>query len=1069
MKKKNKKSSPTRWRKRLRRIFLGAFLFLFLVILVGCIVLWQLYPSDKLGILVSEKLTKSLERPVQVRSVSINPFGSIDIRDIRVDYLANETTSKEPFLQMERLVIRFKLLPLLRRRLDITNVLLDQPELFIVTDILLKEMQKMRMNKTETEMESGKKISLPVSFGLFRLDLNDFSFSVTMGDSSAESELLFSGIHLDVSDLTLPRELSEEPENVQGQIHLFTEAGRAVFRNQKTLFEMVPNLDLSAIWHSEGKWTFYGDIGFKPVMQEEQSVVRFGLDLEGLGYGESIWINEFDLFDDRQSLVHIEGVMNHLGSDMDYDFLFQGDPINLREIIQTLHPYVQMAGIDFLNDMHLSGLLCLEKGELWGDSQNMHLLCRARIENGSLQNPNGDLDMHQGNFEVTVEGAMAQKGFEKGTMTGDIKVDQFTFAMNDSYSVSVEGLSMHADSKLDSAFVPVEAFATGRVEGVLGGFLGMELNWTADGIKEAREIALKGQIKADSLQFASFPNLGFPVDGSVDLLADVNAHGPQDIRINLVGLSPGIDYGIGNEINKTPPLKMVADMVWRTENTLKIWELDSAAVQLNALFSARLVGELDVVEKAYDFSLVNGIVRNGSVLEFFPTRLKNQLRTLSLDGEEEINLHVYGNRAGDSAIVRIEGNVNLKDVEVDYPAQFLNVKSIQGGLSFEGSSERIGGKGDLTLGSISHNKIGGQSVQGSRIQFDWGMIEQDSLWINRGDIHIEPLAIRGSVSLGVGQMTQSKKLDVEAALNFSSSDSVEILDGTWLQGGFSCRLRGKTIDPIQQWVRLSGELIVDSLDVIKNPVVCIRQIRGVVPFQIDVDLARQALVPEPNFQTLSWVEYENQPTVYRQFSPTIGNLQIQQVDVFGYQLNHLHFDFDIGRGGIQIPWFNMELLDGNLGGSIAICLGDGSKKDIAYEIRANASRIHSAALTDTESGEKEETELDATMAFEGKGIDLEQDIDLDGFFYITKIGTDFASTLLKAMDPQEADRSIRLTRRLLNMGWKPKLFSFELRHGYVYPSLSLTQPWFSPIRIPEYLEYGRLPLAFFLESRSNSE
>jgi hypothetical protein len=110
--------------------------------------------------------------------------------------------------------------------------------------------------------------------------------------------------------------------------------------------------------------------------------------------------------------------------------------------------------------------------------------------------------------------------------------------------------------------------------------------------------------------------------------------------------------------------------------------------------------------------------------------------------------------------------------------------------------------------------------------------------------------------------------------------------------------------------------------------------------------------------------------------------------------------------------------------------------------------------------------MNATLAFKGRGLDISKGIDLDGFFHITKMGAEFASTLLESMDPKGSNRSIRLTKRLLKMGWKPKIFSFELRHGYVYPSLALSQPWFSPVRIPGQLEYGRLPLAFFLKSIS---
>ena len=161
----------------------------------------------------------------------------------------------------------------------------------------------------------------------------------------------------------------------------------------------------------------------------------------------------------------------------------------------------------------------------------------------------------------------------------------------------------------------------------------------------------------------------------------------------------------------------------------------------------------------------------------------------------------------------------------------------------------------------------------------------------------------------------------------------------------------------------------------------------------------------------------------------------------------------------------MQVLDGNVGGSLTIDLNSGKLNDISYSMRANASRINSAALTNTRSQDSEETELNVSFAFQGKGVDIDQDIDLDGYFHLTQMGPKFAGTLLEFMDPQGTDRSIQLTRKLLKTGWKPKLFSFELRHGYVYPVLSLSQPWFSPIRIPGTLKYGRLPLEFFIKQQ----
>ena len=155
-----------------------------------------------------------------------------------------------------------------------------------------------------------------------------------------------------------------------------------------------------------------------------------------------------------------------------------------------------------------------------------------------------------------------------------------------------------------------------------------------------------------------------------------------------------------------------------------------------------------------------------------------------------------------------------------------------------------------------------------------------------------------------------------------------------------------------------------------------------------------------------------------------------------------------------------------MGGGLLVELGTGKPDQITYEIKAQLSRINAASLLEGQADDKGQTELNATLAFTGRGIDITQRIDLDGAFHITKIGPEFASTLLNVMDPSGSDRSIRLTRKLLNTGWKPKLFSFELRHGYVYPSIALSQPWFSPIRIPGQLEYGRLPLAFFLKPQT---
>ena len=274
---------------------------------------------------------------------------------------------------------------------------------------------------------------------------------------------------------------------------------------------------------------------------------------------------------------------------------------------------------------------------------------------------------------------------------------------------------------------------------------------------------------------------------------------------------------------------------------------------------------------------------------------------------------------------------------------------------------------------------------------------------------------------------------------------------------------GSTLDADNQWFRLEGNMAIESLDIEGKSEFSVNGISGNIPFQLDLDQKERKLLVDRGYRPLSWIEYENQRSVGPPFSRAFENFKIKKINADQYTVSNIICDIDIRKGFIQIPWFNVQLFDGSVGGSIQVQLGSGMKEDISYKLQAHASRINSAALGDFGLDKQEETELNAAMAFEGRGIQFQKEINLDGYFHITQIGPRFASILLRGMDPEGSDRSIRMTRYLLDRGWKPKLFSFELRHGYVYPSLMLSQPWFSPIRIPGRLEYGRLPLVFFLK------
>jgi hypothetical protein len=299
-----------------------------------------------------------------------------------------------------------------------------------------------------------------------------------------------------------------------------------------------------------------------------------------------------------------------------------------------------------------------------------------------------------------------------------------------------------------------------------------------------------------------------------------------------------------------------------------------------------------------------------------------------------------------------------------------------------------------------------------------------------------------------------------ADLKFLSKEPLAFLPDLAVSGSASATVFMETMDRAKQRVRFSGTVTADSMR-LSGKQFTAKGIAGKIPFSLDADLTAAKLAPDTSYKPFQWTDFESNPELYRRFRPDDGVLRVASVEAAGYRIENVECEAAAGHGLIEIPRFSAMLLAGRVAGSAIIRLNGGLPQEISYELRAQASRINASSLLKDQS-RASESELDATAVFRGRGLDLKKGIELEGAFHITQIGPKFASLLLLGMDPKQEDRSIRMTRTLLNAGWKPKLFSFELRHGYVYPSLSLSQPWFSPIRIPDRLEFGRLPLDFLL-------
>lgn len=1065
-KEKKKVRTKPRWRRRLGRFILWAFVIFVGVLGLGLMLVWWFPPEEKARSFVSEKLTARLGRPVMVEGISFSPFGKIEIRGLRMGFRAEEGMTEGSLFRLERLGVQFKLLPLLRRRLDITGILVDGPKLHVVPLLL----EVVKSERAEEKAVPTLK-PLPFSLGLFRLNLKDFQFVATVPDSSGERELSLSGVHLEVSDLRLPRNYQETSEDVRGKIRLFSEGGEVILREKWGEWKAVLDLNLEGEWRRGKNWSVDGHFGIRSAASKSEPEIRFKLGMEGEGYGEKVRIRRTDLSIGNQKAVEIEGTLENLGPQANFEMDLGGRDLNLKRLTATLKNFLPERMVKPLDGIDIDGSVLMVEGKVWGGLENVQFRYRSSLRNGEVEYPVEGLGLKQGDLVLEAGGTWTPRGLIDGKILVNGDAQSVHYEMNDTVSISAGGLTIHMDSGLDSAFFPGQGFLVAKAGNVLGGSLNLNLNWfTGEGSgKGVENLVMNGEFRGDSLRLESFPNALSGTNGMMNLVGDLETKGLEDIRVHLAGLSPGIGYEYGKGAEKTPSLQLVSDMTWRVDSTFQEWILDSASVRLNELFSGHLVGRFFLPETKYLFTLQQGRVRADQIPEYLPTKLRDQTEGMLFWGEGELSADVAGRMMGDATLVAVNGKLKLAGMGMEYPVERFKAEEIEGEIGFGGVPEKLRGSGEVHVGRMVLGKMRSDPILGSRLSFDLPMISLDSLRVEGGKINVDPLAVRGHFLIGIGQITESPRMVADIEVAFQSEDSVEVADGMAMLGSLKCRFHGETLDPEKQWVRVTGEIDIDSLDVVKKNLFRVEGIRGRLPFQIDGDQSQRKFLPRANYRPYEWVEYERQRTLYRHFFPEAEIVRVGAIEVSGYRMTELLLDVEVSGGYVQVPWFNLNVLEGNVGGSFLLNLGTGAKQDLVYEIRAQASRINSAALANVEIGDEEETELNATITFRGRGIDLTEGIDLDGSFHITKIGPKFASTLLEGMDPRGSDRSIRLSRRLLNTGWKPRLFSFELRHGYVYPSLALSQPWFSPVRIPGQLEYGRLPLEFLLKSRVDSK
>lgn len=126
---------------RRRRIFLIVTAVIALLVGVGTAVLILAFPAERVGALAAERVSQALDRDVTIgrARLALFPVPAVALEGVRVERWRNSgererstaTTDDRPLAEIRRIEVRPRLLPLFRRELIVSGLVIDGPSILV--------------------------------------------------------------------------------------------------------------------------------------------------------------------------------------------------------------------------------------------------------------------------------------------------------------------------------------------------------------------------------------------------------------------------------------------------------------------------------------------------------------------------------------------------------------------------------------------------------------------------------------------------------------------------------------------------------------------------------------------------------------------------------------------------------------------------------------------------------------------------------------------------------------------------------------------------------------------------
>jgi hypothetical protein len=1051
---------------RLVRI-IGYFLvFCMLLLLVLAIAANFYFNSEKLRQLAIQNVHSSLDRKLAIGSFSFNVFSGFEMRDVSL-LPKNDSLDLFPLhrLTVKKIGLHYSLADILNRKIVIREIQLEQPEIELFVDMV---------DTTTVDLAALLATDLPISFDVKTVRCANARFQVVLADSQYCQTVCLGRADLHIDELYLPAKgWSANDSSLHGKFRLSCENTFIKMdyldkpTRQRTLFSSDFNLTSDILVN-----TFHQ-------IQTQTNLRLARLQLEYAGRSYSI-PSAFDLglraeIDGKSGNGHLQCVFDvdqnrWLAAELQARDFSQQPYLRL-EITHGEIPLQQALALAHLvaPDSLLTIALApssaptftftgtIVEGRLATLQQpgNLTFQVNGRLSKAHLLDLHSHWLVRGAGLGIVAKGRSDGVSVQELSLSATAGMDSLNYCLNDSQAVYTGMGRMQIFAALNERLLPERTQLTLTINNCLGGQIDGDMN--LQGAKSLEQLHGQGHLTLTNLPFSKVPNV--PLEGRLTGECRFDVQGLRKIHAEFSAAAEAMRMPGDEEPIPLPAIRLAGRTLAATDTTFARITLDSITVQMNDVLRLQAAGVIGLSDQTVRIAPCQMIVDHGAALEMIPAVFREKIRDLQITGQTQLDLEAQIAMVEAGLNYRVHGTVQNRRTSVYDPERLLSLGGLHVNSEFNlDSATGVDAEVSLLLDSLATTGYGMPLCLHNQFHVKAGSKDLQKIVVKNGRLAMPDIR----TVLDFDAMMNGDQATARVGFHQNIPDSFRVRD-FMLKGRTDVELQ-ITSDP--DWVDLLADIRAEHWSIAVPGLLALSDLNAAVYThqRYDVKAGAPLTSSEPKIATPTnaFIDYLLYSEYYRNRQPHLSRITIAKLDVMSYVLNDINLELLLDEGRLEIPSMSATLLGGNVGGRLTLDLAGGNLAAASYKMNAHFANINSYLLTRHMIIPKDDGVINGNLEFRGIGMDPEQQMILEGYFYITTIGPKAADNLLNYMDPENKDSGIRTSRMLIRNGFKPRLFTFDFRNLHIYPEINFIKPWYIPKGLESYT-LNRIPLRYFLD------